>query len=99
MLVGHLQTYTLVSYPDKNTVFQIPVSSSQLIRNLQVSRNLRYHIPIVLILGIIKSLIHPIQVNQDYTYPCEQIRFGGGHKMDIGRINNVVDLLKELQSR
>ena len=65
---------------------------------LQFSHDLRYHIPIIFILGINKSLIHRIQVDQNYTYPCEQIRFDGGHKIDIGSIVNVVVSLKELQS-
>ena len=56
---GHLQTYKSVSDPDKNTVSYIPV-----IRNLQFSRNLRYHTPTISLLDINKTLMHPIQVYQ-----------------------------------
>ena len=60
---GHLQTYKSVSDPDKNTVSYIPVSIYQLIRNLQFSRNLRYHTPTISLLGINKTLMHPTQVD------------------------------------
>ena len=61
---GHLQTYKSVSDPDKNTVSYIPVSIYSLIRNLQFSRNLRYHTTTISLLGINKTLMHPIQVDQ-----------------------------------
>ena len=61
---GHLQTYKSVSDPDKNTVSYIPVSIYSLIRNLQFSRNLRYHTPTISLLDINKTLMNPIQVDQ-----------------------------------
>ena len=58
---GHFQTYKSVSDPDKNTVSYYLYQS---IRNLPISSNLRYHTPTISLLGINKSLMHPLQVDQ-----------------------------------
>ena len=87
---GHLQTYKSVSDPAKNTVSYIPVSTWKLIRNLQFSRNLRYHTTTISLLGINKSLIHPIQVDQIISIFINRSDLQKGNTVDIGRIIHVV---------